>query len=158
MKFFAEMFNRKHNTIRTDIFNSFNSPLLNKKMALNHSQNYLPLRNQVLLTLATMYAVKNNYKDIYVGFHVEPVNSVYYDAMSSFLKEYNSLIKSQKLSVKVVAPLIELTQIESIIKTDVINLINKSFSCYESKTKKECGKCTHCIHKKQITEEVRNSN
>jgi len=147
-KHFAKLFNSDLIVLKTNAYNDSKNPLLNGKVAINHSKNVLAVRNQLFLTIATIYAINNNIKNIYLGFHKEPKGSKFHDAKKKFVDCYQELLRSQKLNIKIRVPFIKQTQLSYITKNK--SLISKSFSCYESKGKKECGKCTHCKHKKKL--------
>jgi len=154
--YFAEKFNCKLISLSTNAYANSNNPILNNEMAIEHKDNVLHLRNQILFDITTIYAVENLYKNIYVGFHKEPTDSQFYDAMPKFLFAYNKLLEVQKVPVTILAPLSNVEQQSYINYTDK-QLLTKSFSCYESNTTTECGQCTHCKHKAKLLES-RNAN
>ncbi|MBK9723289.1 MAG: 7-cyano-7-deazaguanine synthase [Saprospiraceae bacterium] len=158
MKVVSKALSKKYDVISTNIFNGVINPLLNGSFANKHEDNFITLRNQVLFDIAIIYCSKTSCDKIFVGFHIEERQSKFYDAMDNFVKKYNDLLAVQKIKIKIVCPFHKQTQQqyirEHVNKNSIISLLN-SFSCYESSTKKECGKCTHCQRKKELIESCR---
>lgn len=147
-KYYGKILGKNVYIKKTNFYLNSKNPLLNGEKAEKHEQNVLHYRNLHLITLAASRAKEIGAKYIYVGFHLEPKDSKFEDAKPKFLFRVNKLFESLNEKVRIEAPFIKMKQ-EEYISTTRIN-INKSFSCYESKTEEECGKCTHCIHKKEL--------
>lgn len=147
-RYYGRLLNKKVTIKKTDFYSDSKNPILNGKKAIKHEQNILHYRNLHFITIAASRAKKIKAKNIYVGFHLEPKESKFEDAKPRFLLAVNKLFKSLGETLTVKAPFIKVKQ-EKYIRKTKIN-INKSFSCYESKTENECGKCTHCKHKKEL--------
>lgn len=149
-KHFASLYGCNIHTVRINAYETLSHPMLkNGQMASEHNMNVLPLRNQTLLDEAVRFAMLHKYADIYVGFHVEPCDSKFYDAMPTFLRAYQSLLDCQHIQIEVKAPFQEM------VKTEYLTYLPRhewrnTFSCYESESIYECGKCTHCQQKKEL--------
>ena len=147
--FFAEEFDAKLHCIRSDAYRNIKNPILNGEMAKEHSHNVLPIRNQLFLTLATIFAGENGYNKIYLGFHQEPFDSKFYDATPAFVDSYQQLLNIQEVRVEIKTPFAFLPQ-RDYLQYATKSQLSKSFSCYESKTETECGQCTHCTRKREL--------
>ena len=122
--------------------------LLNGVMAQEHSKNVLALRNQAFLTAASIRAIDLGYDSLYIGFHQEPADSQFHDARIEFGLGFQALLHMQGIELKIEMPFANLTKAEYIHHLNPFHL-SKTFSCYESQTRKECGICTHCQQKKE---------
>lgn len=111
---------------------------------------YVPARNTIFLSFALSYAEAIGAEEIYIG-----VNSLdysgYVDCRKEFIKKFQELIGQATVagvkgrSIKIKAPLINLT------KAQIVKLGNKlhvdwksTWSCY-SGDKKACGQCDSCL-------------
>lgn len=146
-KYFANITNSKLIIKKINSWNDVKHPLLKQGVMTDiHNKNVIALRNQTFLNEASIYCLNNSYQSIYCGFHVEPKGSKFYDAKQEFVVAYQNLLLTQKIKLKIVTPFANQTK-EQYIHNLNLTTIKKTFSCYESKTKKECGKCTHCKQK-----------
>ena len=110
-------------------------------------------RNIVLLSVVASHVAMEGGGDIIPGFTAIDVT----DASPEFVKAFNRALKfgidyNKKLDkVKVIAPLNRLDKakiIEIAKESGRMDVIEKSWSCYEGK-EKHCGKCSACIKRKE---------
>lgn len=147
--YFSDEFDCLLHCVRTDTYQHSNNPILNGKMAKEHNKNVLPIRNQLFLTLGTIFALENGYENIFIGYHQEPIDTAFKDATPAFLDAYNTMLTLQEVKVEVKAPFAYMAQKEYLHYATKPQLA-KTFSCYESKTEEECGRCTHCQRKRDL--------
>lgn len=137
-------------TSTINAYDHLTHPMLKRGlMAIEHNHNVIPLRNQTLIDEAIRFAIINKYKNIYLGFHIEPKESKFYDAMPEFLEAFQRLIDCQHIGIELKAPF------KNTLKEDYLRLLSdtellNTYSCYESGTINECGRCTHCKQKQEI--------
>ena len=101
-----------------------------------------------------IYAFYNGYSRIYIGIHQEPQESQFYDAMSPSIEGYQKLLDIQQINIEICMPFNEMNKKEY-IKYLSFEDIENTFSCYESSGIRECGKCTHCLQKKDFINELK---
>ena len=111
------------------------------------SSEWWPFRNQLLITLASMKAVKLNVKEIMTasvktdGFHKDGTK-VFYDFI-------NSLSVYQEGAIAITAPCIDLTTAELINLSGVTrDILLWAHSCHKSNI--ACGKCRGCNKYSQV--------
>jgi len=105
-----------------------------------HSE-FWPYRNQYLITLAAMIAIKNNCKDILIG--TVRTDSRHKDGSKEFIQMMNSLLSFQEGSLGLLAPARKLTTLELVQKSDIpLSTLSWSHSCYVSNL--ACGHCDGC--------------
>lgn len=118
--------------------------------------NKLEGRNIIFLSLAATFACSIGAEKVFVGFHQEPYPPPFPDATIAALESFNALLKvSHDGKVRVTAPLAHMTrqQIVSLGGALDVDILNRSFTCYESQTLKECGECAHCRLKNEMLKE-----
>ena len=136
--------------------NSFSSAtiLKNTEIGTEEHTNVLELRNLVLISIASSIVASNGGGCIYVGFHREEESTVFPDATGMFLDELENSIKlGTSFKIELSAPF-RFFDREHVLKVGYgldRDIIDKSYTCYEKPIDgKECGKCVHCITKKEI--------
>jgi|SRR5690606_16306784 len=114
-------------------------------ITISPSEEWWPFRNQLLITLSAMQAIKDGVSEIYVAsvksdnFHTDGTKR-FYDLM-------NNVVSFQEGNIKVVCPTLEYYSHELVINYNVpINLISLAHSCHISNL--ACGRCSGC--KKQL--------
>jgi len=107
-------------------------------------------RNLSLIMTAFEYS-----KKIMLGF-TDPGYAPFEDANSKFINDLNFLLERVMPSYSIIAPLIHKDRKEVIKEAYSLNnlLFEKSFTCWVSNSKIECGVCKHCILKKELIKEV----
>ena len=112
--------------------------------------NYVPFRNQMLLTICSAMAESAGADTVFHGAAQVDTQAGYWDGSEEFLESINSLnALNRKNRIKIEAPLIEKSKKE-IIEWGVelgVNFSN-TWTCYEGKDK-ACGECTSCSSRLQ---------
>jgi 7-cyano-7-deazaguanine synthase len=100
-----------------------------------------PFRNQFLITVASMYAIKNNIPTVLIG--LTKSDTIYADSTEPFVSAMNKLTKIQEGAIEVVAPGMHYSTLE-LIKTSQIplSILSWSHSCNTSHN--PCGRCFSC--------------
>jgi len=107
--------------------------------------NYVPFRNQMLLTIACAMGEAVSADTVYHGAAQVDSQAGYWDGSVEFLNSINDLIAlNRKNRIKIEAPLIDKS------KKDIIQWgldmgvdFSNTWTCYEGK-EKACGECTSC--------------
>lgn len=107
--------------------------------------NYVPFRNQLMLSIACAYAEANNADTVYHGAALIDSQAGYWDGSEEFVNSFNHLIAlNRKNKINVVAPLINKTKREIISQGLSLGVnFNDTWTCYEGKDI-ACGYCTAC--------------
>ena len=112
--------------------------------------NYVPFRNQMLLTICSAMAESAGADTVFHGAAQVDTQAGYWDGSEEFLESINSLnALNRKNRIKIEAPLIEKSKKE-IIEWGIelgVNFTN-TWTCYEGKDK-ACGECTSCSSRLQ---------
>jgi 7-cyano-7-deazaguanine synthase len=119
------------------------SGLMYDGKASSHSNNpeFWPFRNQFLLTVGAMYAMKHGHRRVVIGTVV--TDSRHGDGTHTFLARVSSLLSCQEGGISVDAPAIELTSEELVRKSGVPHdVLAWAHSCHISNT--ACGDCPGC--------------
>lgn len=107
--------------------------------------NYVPFRNQMLLSIACAYAESVGANTVYHGAALIDSQAGYWDGSAEFLSSINSLVSlNRKQQIKIEAPLIDKTKKDIILMGKDLGVdYNKTWTCYEGK-ESACGHCTAC--------------
>lgn len=107
--------------------------------------NYVPFRNQMLLSIACAYAESVGANTVYHGAALIDSQAGYWDGSVEFLSSINSLVSlNRKQQIKIEAPLIDKTKKDIILMGKDLGVdYNKTWTCYEGK-ESACGHCTAC--------------
>ena len=107
--------------------------------------NYVPFRNQMMLSICCAYAESVGANTVYHGAAQVDTQAGYWDGSVEFLESINNLASlNRKHRIKIEAPLIEKSKKEIIEwGVDLGVFFSKTWTCYEGK-EKACGECTAC--------------
>lgn len=107
--------------------------------------NYVPFRNQMLLSIACAYAESVGANTVYHGAALIDSQAGYWDGSEEFLSSINSLVSlNRKQQIKIEAPLIDKTKKDIILMGKDLGVdYSKTWTCYEGKAS-ACGHCTAC--------------
>ena len=107
--------------------------------------NYVPFRNQMMLSIACAYAESVGANTVYHGAALIDSQAGYWDGSIEFLDSINNLIAlNRKNKINIEAPLIDKTKREIILMGAELDIdYSKTWTCYEGKSK-ACGYCTAC--------------
>ena len=107
--------------------------------------NYVPFRNMMMLSIASSYAEAVGADTVYHGSALVDSQAGYWDGSKEFLNEINNVTSlNRKNTIKIEAPLIELSK-KQIITLGLDNGVKfkDTWTCYEGNDK-ACGYCTAC--------------
>ena len=112
--------------------------------------NYVPFRNQMLLSICCAVAESAGAEVVYHGAAQVDTQAGYWDGSNEFLDAINSLTSlNRKHRIKIEAPLIEKSKKEIIdLGIDLGVFFSNTWTCYEGK-EKACGECTACSSRLQ---------
>lgn len=165
----AKFYNIKHEVIDLDWLSKISTSTLNTdndvpnlaKSDLNSiavTQNsaksvWVPNRNGLFVNIAACYAESFGYDSIIIGANKEEA-ATFKDNSIDFINAINNSLKnSTNSTVKLVAPLVELSKIDIIKKAIELNVpFEFIHSCYIS-NEKHCGKCESCLRLLRALEE-----
>ena len=100
-----------------------------------------PFRNQFLLTIGGMVAVKNEVDSVTLGSVATDAKHI--DGSPAFIKQINDLVSMQESNIRVEAPAHALTSVELIRASGVpSDLLSYAHSCHKSNW--ACGVCNGC--------------
>jgi len=107
--------------------------------------NYVPFRNQMLLSIACAYAESVGANTVYHGAALIDSQAGYWDGSVEFLNSINNLIAlNRKHKVNIEAPLIDKTKAEIILMGKDLGVdFARTWTCYEGRNI-ACGYCTSC--------------
>lgn len=137
------------------------SPLLQGAMATDHAKNYIPGRNLLFFSLGLSMAASKGLVTVWAGLHREPPGSLFADAELWFAHDMNELVIKiyGERFPNLEAPFGMREQKDYLLEALKIDstIFERSFSCYESSTAFECGRCTHCTRKAALLETIRDA-
>ena len=107
--------------------------------------NYVPFRNQMMLSIACAYAESMEASTVYHGAALIDSQAGYWDGSIEFLDSINNLVAlNRKNKINIEAPLIDKTKREIILMGAELDVdYSETWTCYEGK-RKACGYCTAC--------------
>jgi 7-cyano-7-deazaguanine synthase len=107
--------------------------------------NYVPFRNQMLLSIACAYAEAVGADVVYHGAALIDSQAGYWDGSIEFLNSINNLIAlNRKHKISIEAPLIDKTKAEIILMGKNLGVdFARTWTCYEGRNI-ACGHCTSC--------------
>ncbi|AXR60275.1 7-cyano-7-deazaguanine synthase QueC [Leptospira mayottensis] len=121
---------------------------------------YVPGRNILFLSFAVCLAEGTGSSSIYIGVNAMDYSG-YPDCRPEFIKMYEMAIQlgtkkgSQGSSIKIVTPLQNLSKKEIVLLGNRLQVpFHLTFSCYDPKNKKACGRCDACLLRKKGFQET----
>lgn len=151
-KLICEFLKIKHEIIRIDCKTLGSGNLVNKNsIKESPSKEWWPYRNQLLITLSLMKAIKDNVTEI----HLASVksDSFHRDGTEEFYKLINSVSEFQEGNIKIVCNTIDFYSHELALKYNVPNkLILLAHSCHISNI--ACGSCSGCLKQIRVRQEL----
>jgi 7-cyano-7-deazaguanine synthase len=130
-KYICNKLNINHIILDVNILKYFNKKI----------EEWIPYRNQYLLTLATMILAEYEISELLIG--TISTDKIHPDGSIEFIESFNNLLQIEKPRIKVIAPLIMLTSDELLEKTNIpLSLLSIAHSCTESSF--PCNKCKSC--------------
>lgn len=121
---------------------------------------YVPGRNILFLSFAVSLAEGTGSDSIYIGVNAMDYSG-YPDCRPEFIKMYEMAIQlgtkkgSQGSPIKIMTPLQNLTKKEIVLLGNRLKVpFHLTFSCYDPKNGKACGKCDACLLRKKGFQET----
>jgi 7-cyano-7-deazaguanine synthase len=150
--YICNILNIEHRIIKVDCKHLGSGSLANAESDdISPSKEWWPFRNQLLITIASMQAVKDSVKEIYLA-SVKSDN-FHKDGTKNFYDLINNLLLYQEGEIKVICPTIEYFSHELVEKYNVpIKLITMAHSCHISNL--ACGKCSGCVKQLRVRYEL----
>lgn len=108
---------------------------------------FWPFRNQMLITLGSMMAIKHGVDEVYIG--TVATDSRHMDGSQSFLKKVGELVSMQEGGIRVSAPAKSLTTDQLIKKSKIpLDILLWGHSCHTENL--ACGFCPGCIKHSEV--------
>ncbi len=121
---------------------------------------YVPGRNILFLSFAVCLAEGTGSSSVYIGVNAMDYSG-YPDCRPEFIKMYETAIQlgtkkgSQGSPIKIVTPLQNLSKKEIVLLGNRLKVpFHLTFSCYDPKKGKACGKCDACLLRKKGFQET----
>lgn len=137
------------------------SPLTTEEVvteASDHAKNYIPGRNLLFGAIAYSYAARRHLAPILLGASPAPADSVFNDAKTDFQLKFNELVDFAypEEATWLFLPLVTGVRREYLARALIRepDLFKIAFTCYESRTEKECGVCVHCQQKADLAKQL----
>lgn len=151
-KYICDHLGIEHKVISIDCKSLGTGTLANTpNIAISPSEEWWPFRNQLLITLSSMQAIKDGVSEIYLAsvksdnFHTDGTKR-FYDLM-------NNVVSFQEGNIKVVCPTLEYYSHELVKNYNVpMNLISLAHSCHISNL--ACGRCSGCRKQLKVRYEI----
>lgn len=164
--YFTDKLNVPLEFVKVEIDKLSNSAILKDKPTAygkfedTFHRNRLEARNIIFFAMATTRAATLGVKNIYVGYHKEPEDAPFPDATIDCVASWNAFVdrslspEAQGIRIKTPFYRMERWRIAKIGYDLDHSFFDKTFSCYENEHYHECGKCAHCLLKKEIKRKV----
>lgn len=105
------------------------------------ASDWWPYRNQLLVTIAGMQAVRLGVGELMLG--TVATDSQHADGQPAFVAGIDALMRVQEGALRVKAPAIELTTVELVLKSQIPrDLLAWAHSCHKADV--ACGQCRGC--------------
>lgn len=138
----AEAMGIEHHIIKIDCSSLGTGDLVNtKQLNIGPSREWWPFRNQLLITLASMKAIKLGIQELLIG--SVKTDSFHQDGTQQFYSLINSLTSYQEGSIRILAPAVNQTTTQLIKSSDIpLNILLWAHSCHTSN--QPCLRCRGC--------------
>jgi 7-cyano-7-deazaguanine synthase len=140
-----------HRVIRTDLRDLGVGTMANgKQLPISPTPEWWPFRNQLLITLGAMIAIKENCSEVLIG--TVSSDNLHADGSPKFLKHIDQLIGAQEGQLHVCAPAAEIKTEDLVARAKITPaLLAWCHSCHRGSF--ACGQCRGC----QKSRAVRNA-
>ena len=141
-----------HCVIKIDCSSLGSGTLVGKESSkVSPAEEWWPFRNQLLFTLSSMQAIKDEVNKIYIG--SVNTDSFHKDGTFEFIKLMNALSEFQEGAIQIEAPLLNYKTHEIIINHKIPReLLLLAHSCHISDI--ACGHCSGCLKQIRIRQEI----
>jgi len=142
----------EHKVIRVDCRHLGTGTLANSdNLNISPSEEWWPFRNQLLITLASMQAIKDGISELYLA-SVKSDN-FHKDGTKDFYKLSDELVSYQEGEIRILCPTLEYFSHELVRKFNVpLELLSIAHSCHISNI--ACGKCSGCRKQLKVRYEI----
>ncbi|WP_082648245.1 7-cyano-7-deazaguanine synthase [Lysobacter capsici] len=118
---------------------------------LSEHPEFWPFRNQFLLTIGAMYAVRHGLTRVLIGTVATDVR--HHDGSAVFLQRASDLIREQEGGIEVLAPGLDQDSTALVRRAQVPpSVLGWTHSCHVSPL--SCGQCPGCIKHSNLMEEL----
>ncbi|EGR4060577.1 7-cyano-7-deazaguanine synthase [Vibrio cholerae] len=141
----------KHTVITLDL-SSLGSGLMHISGTKSYTENseFWPYRNQFLITIASMFAIKHGCDNVLIGTVITDQRHI--DGSEKFIDYINKLVSYQEGAITVSAPAKSLSTIELIRKSNInFDILSWGHSCHTGNL--ACGQCPGCIKHSEVMRE-----
>ncbi|MCT3922238.1 7-cyano-7-deazaguanine synthase [Elizabethkingia anophelis] len=115
------------------------------------SEEWWPYRNQLLITLASMQAIKDKVNSLFLA--SVKSDDFHKDGTSRFYQLIHNLVSYQEGTINIYCPTLEYYSHELVTKYNVpIDLLTIAHSCHISNL--ACGKCSGCLKQLKVRHEI----
>jgi len=122
-----------------------------RQVSLAPTSEWWPFRNQLLVTLALMAAVKHGVQELMIG--TVASDSSHADGRPEFIEAVDALTRLQEGGIRVTAPALHLTTVELIRVSSIPkNLLAWAHSCHTGNL--ACGACRGCVKYRETYQEL----
>lgn len=122
-----------------------------ENVKISPSEEWWPYRNQLLITLSSMQAIKDGVSEIYLA-SVKSDN-FHTDGTKMFYDLINNVVSFQEGNIKIICPTLEYYSHELVKNYNVpLELISLAHSCHISNL--ACGTCSGCIKQLKVRYEI----
>ncbi len=119
--------------------------------SLSEHVEFWPFRNQLLLTIGAMHAIRHGLKRVLIGTVATDVR--HRDGSADFLRRANDLIREQEGSIEVLAPGLQEDTATLVRRAQVpASVLGWTHSCHTGSL--ACGQCPGCIKHSNLMEEL----
>jgi 7-cyano-7-deazaguanine synthase len=151
-KYACDILNIKHHVLTIDCsILGYGDMSKNESHKLAPNSDWWPFRNQLLITLASMYIIKYKITTIILG--SVKSDSQFKDGTEKFTQLIDNLICYQEGNIKIETPAIKLISLELIKISNIpYNLLCCAHSCHCNN--KACGICRGCNKYTEIMDKI----
>lgn len=126
-----------------------------EQLKIAETPEWWPFRNQLIITLAAMAAVKRDASELVVGSVMG--DHEHADGRAKFYELMNSLLAFQEGNLRVSTPAIDKSSEELVEESDIpLSLLGWTHSCNRSDL--ACGRCRGCIKRERVLDHVQKVN
>lgn len=123
-------------------------------LSLSPISEWWPYRNQLLITLASMKAIKFGVKKLLFG--AVKTDNRFVDGTNNFFNSINATISIQEGNLFIEAPAIKLTSVELVKKSKIPEeILYWAHSCHVAN--EPCGICNGCIKYMEVIRQLNNN-
>ena len=141
-----------HETIKVDCSDLGTGQLAqSEQLSVADTPEWWPFRNQLIITLAAMDAIRRDANELIVGSVIG--DREHADGQPKFYKILDELITYQEGDLSVSAPAIDQTSEELVSGSGVpLSILGWTHSCHQSNW--ACGQCRGCVKRERVLDHI----